>query len=396
MLGMLPHKPKILVVDDNLKNVQVLGGFLQNEGFEVEFALEGKSALDWIRKQEFDLVLLDIMMPEMDGYEVCTLIKGKKENKDLPVIFITAKTDHESIIQGFQTGAVDYITKPFIKSELLARVRTHIEIKRSRDRLAAYLREIEEKNRSITASIEYAKNIQHAMLKTSENCLNRIPENFILFLPKDIVSGDFYWFTCIDDITVIAVMDCTGHGVPGALMSTLGITFLNETVLGDRVVRPDLILESLRKKIMSSLGQEGTSGMIKDGIEGSVISIDPSGRKIMYAASFNPLIRIHNHEVAEIKADRIPVGYYERLGEFTCKTIDVNKNDMVYLFSDGFIDQFGGPSSKRFLLKRFKELLLTNHKNPLEKQKELLLKALDEWKASGEQTDDILVIGLRF
>jgi serine phosphatase RsbU (regulator of sigma subunit) len=161
-------------------------------------------------------------------------------------------------------------------------------------------------------------------------------------------------------------------------------------------VRPDLILESLRKKIMSSLGQEGTSGMIKDGIEGSVISIDPSGRKIMYAASFNPLIRIHNHEVAEIKADRIPVGYYERLGEFTCKTIDVNKNDMVYLFSDGFIDQFGGPSSKRFLLKRFKELLLTNHKNPLEKQKELLLKALDEWKASGEQTDDILVIGLRF
>jgi DNA-binding response OmpR family regulator len=389
-------KPKILVVDDNLKNIQVLGGFLQNEGFEVEFAVEGTSALEWISRQEFDLVLLDIMMPEMDGYEVCSIIKENPGNKDLPVIFITAKTDHDSIIQGFETGGVDYITKPFIKSELLARIKTHIEIKRSHDRLEKARKEIEEKNRSITSSIEYASNIQAALLRTSEAYLDRLPENFILFLPKDIVSGDFYWFSCVDDLRIIAVMDCTGHGVPGALMSTLGITYLNEIVHGERIMKPELIIDSLRKKIISALSQKGYSGTIKDGIEGSVITFDPSTREIQYSASFNPLIFIHNEELLEIKADRIPIGYYERAASFTNTKLTVSENDMIYLFSDGFMDQFGGEMSKRFQLNRFKELLFDNHKLPLNQQKEVLLSTLYEWRGKGEQTDDILVIGLRF
>ena len=392
----LTEKPRILVVDDNLKNVQVLGGFLQNEGYEVEFALDGKSAINWIKKHDFDLILLDIMMPEMDGYKVCSIVKMNPENNDLPVIFITAKTDHDSVIQGFETGAVDYISKPFLKSELLARVKTHIEIKRSRDRMTRFLKEIEEKNRSITASIEYAKNIQAALLKTSEVCIDSLPENFILFLPKDIVSGDFYWFTYIEDQVVIAVMDCTGHGVPGALMSTLGVAFLNETVLGDRIVSPNLILESLRKKIIKSLGQKGHFGTIKDGIEGSVISFEKSPGQIRFSASFNPLILIHDGEMIEIKADRIPIGYYERVADFTTKALPLSPGDIIYLFSDGYIDQFGGPASKRFLLKRFKALLLANHKLPLKEQKELLLASLNEWQGTAEQTDDILVIGLKF
>ncbi len=396
MIETQTQKAKVLIVDDNLRNVQVLGGFLQNEGFEVEFALEGNSALSWIRKQEFDLVLLDIMMPEMDGYEVCSLLKEEKNTKDLPVIFITAKADHESIIRGFRAGAVDYVTKPFIKSELLARVRTHIEIKRSRDRMAAFLHEIEEKNKSITASIEYARNIQNALLRTSEPCMEKLPENFIFFLPKDIVSGDFYWFTCVDDVLVIAVMDCTGHGVPGALMSTLGITYLNEIVLGERVIKPNRILESLRVRLIKSLSQQGNSRIVKDGIEGSVICINPGKDILEFSASFNPMILIKGDIMHEIKADRIPIGYYERAGEFTSQTINIEKNDLVYLFSDGFIDQQGGPSSKRFFLKRFKELLHENHRLPLEKQKEILLETLNNWKSDAEQTDDILVIGMKF
>jgi phosphoserine phosphatase RsbU/P len=392
----LSAKPRILVVDDNLKNVQVLGGFLQNEGFDVEFALDGKSALSWVGKQKFDLVLLDIMMPEMDGYKVCSTIKQNPEHSDLPIIFITAKTDHESIIMGFETGAVDYITKPFIKSELLARVKTHIEIKLSRDRLAMYLNEIEEKNRSITSSIEYAKNIQDALLKTSEAFADKLPEHFILFLPKDIVSGDFYWFTCIDNKLIIAVMDCTGHGVPGALMSTLGITFLNETVLGERIIKPDLILESLRRKLIKSLGQKGFSGTIKDGIEGSVISYDLLIKQVHFAASFNPLIMIHKGEIHEIKADRIPIGYFDRNLDFTNKTINPVSDDIIYLFSDGFIDQFGGPVSKRYMIRRFKELLLANHKLPLNRQKEILIETLNSWKAGEDQTDDIVILGIRF
>jgi phosphoserine phosphatase RsbU/P len=389
-------RPGILVVDDNMKNIQVLGGFLLNEGFDVEFSLEGKSAIEWVGKQNFDLVLLDIMMPEMDGYEVCTIIKSKAENKDLPIIFITAKTDHESIIKGFETGAVDYITKPFIKSELLARVKSHIEIKRSRDRLALYLKEIEEKSRSITASIEYAKNIQDALLKTSETFNDVIPEHFILFLPKDIVSGDFYWFTRIDNLAIIAVMDCTGHGVPGALMSTLGVAFLNETVLGERIVRPDMILENLRKKLIKSLGQKGYSGTIKDGIEGSVICYDQMMNQLHFSASFNAMLHIHDGELSEIKADRVPIGYFDRKIDFTNQTINLNQGDMIYMFSDGYVDQFGGPLSKRYMIKRFKELLLANHKQPMVKQRELLLSSLSEWMVNGEQTDDILVLGIKF
>lgn len=388
----------ILIVDDNVKNLQVLGGFLQNEGYSVEFALEGTSAIDWISKNRFDLVLLDIMMPGIDGYEVCKTVKKEDKNKDLPIIFLTAKIDHESIIEGFAAGAVDYITKPFIKDELLARVKTHLEIKKSRDRLSEYLEVIEEKSRNITASIEYAKNIQEAMLKTSLEYKDLIPEHFILYLPKDIVSGDFYWFTCIDNLVVIAVMDCTGHGVPGALMSTLGVTLLNETVLRERVVRPDLILESLRAKLIKTLSQKGFSGVIKDGIEGSVFCFDTMMNQFHYSGSCNSMIIIHDGELQEIKPQRIPIGYSDTEVDFKNITLSLGKNDLVYMFSDGYVDQFGGPEakSKRFMIRRFKEILLANNSLPLEKQREILLSELTSWKGTSDQTDDILVLGIRF
>lgn len=386
----------ILIVDDNVKNLQILGGFLQNEGYSVEFAINGYSAIDWISKDRFDLVLLDVMMPGIDGYEVCRIIKKEVKNKDLPVIFLTARIDHESIIEGFGAGAVDYITKPFIKDELLARVKTHLEIKKSRDRLAEYLGVIEEKSRNITASIEYAKSIQEAMLKTSNEFKDLIPEHFILYQPKDIVSGDFHWFTRVDNLTIIAVMDCTGHGVPGALMSTLGVTLLNEIVLTNRILRPDMILGNLRAKLIRSLSQKGYQGIIKDGIEGSVFCFDNMMRQFHYSGSCNSMIVIHNGELMEIKPKRIPIGYSDKEVDFENVSLDLSKNDLIYMFSDGYVDQFGGPLSKRFMKKRFKEILLNNHKLPLEEQREILLSEFLAWKGDTEQTDDILVLGIKF
>jgi phosphoserine phosphatase RsbU/P len=386
---------KILIVDDNVKNLQVLGGFLQNEGFQVEFALEGRSAIDWIGRSSFDLVLLDIMMPGIDGYEVCKTVKADGKNKDLPIIFLTAKTDHESIIEGFSVGAVDYITKPFIKDELLARVKTHLEIKLSRDKLALYLAEIEEKNRDITASIQYAKSIQEAMLKTSDPFKIMFPDHFILFLPKDIVSGDFYWFKSVDNVNVIAVMDCTGHGVPGALMSSIGVTLLNETVSHERILSPDLILESLRSKLIVALGQKDYSDKIKDGIEGSVFSFDLTKNYYGVSGSGNPMVQIHNGELIEIKPQRIPIGLSEKKISFLKVPLNVSKNDMFYMFSDGYIDQFGGPSSKRFMIKKLKEVLSGIHHLPLEEQKARLLAEILHWRGDLEQTDDILVLGIR-
>jgi len=389
------NPPSILIVDDNVNNLQIIGGFLQNEELIVEFAIDGMSALNWLDKKKFDLILLDIMMPDMDGYKVCSIIKKNPAISDIPIIFITAKTDSESIIKGFESGAVDYITKPFIKSELLVRVKTQLNIKKVNEQLIHYLDQIEERNKKINDSIDYARYIQNAVISTSEKNLKFLSEYFILDLPKDILSGDFYWLCVVDNKIIIAVMDCTGHGVPGALMSILGITLLNEIVLHDHIIQPDKILESLRYKIIRALGQNKGIGNIKDGIEGSVIWFDPKSNKLLYSGAFNPPILIHNDEIFEIKADRIPIGYYEINGNFALHEIDIEKNDTIYLFSDGIIDQFGGPENRRFMIKHLKKLLLDNHNNTMIRQKEILTEEFNQWKGDLVQTDDILVLGFR-
>jgi phosphoserine phosphatase RsbU/P len=386
----------VLVVDDNPKNLQVLGGMLQKEGMEVEFALNGDSAINWLKKRSFDLVLLDILMPGMDGYEVCSIIKNDAALCNTPVIFITAKTDSDSIIRGFKEGGVDYITKPFIPSELMARVRSQINIQKSKESILTYLKEIEVSNRNIRDSIEYARNIQKAVMHTSFDRTGFNLENFIVNLPKDIVSGDFYWYHKIFDEFIIAVMDCTGHGVPGAFMSVLGITLLNEIVLHNKIISPDEILERLREKIITSLGQNRKKLRIKDGMEGAVISFNRKNNTLGYSGAFNPMIHVHNHEMNIIKPDRIPVGFYEKKDKFTLKTIAIEKGDMVYLSSDGYMDQFGGPEKRKIMSKGYMDLLLRNHNLPMDSQGSELIDNLIKWKGEMDQTDDILVVGIRF
>jgi phosphoserine phosphatase RsbU/P len=391
------YEPSILIVDDNVKNLQVLGGFLQIEGLMVEFAMDGPSALKWLDKKKFDLILLDIMMPGMDGYEVCSIIRKNPAIREIPIIFITAKTDSESIIKGFESGAVDYITKPFIQSELLVRVRTQLSIRKSQEQIIHYLHTIEEKNKDISDSINYATFIQNAVLSTSQKYIKHLPEHFILYLPKDVLSGDFYWVCKEGNNIIMAVMDCTGHGIPGALMSIMGITLLNETVLHDHITRPDKILENLRSKILDTLGQKVSNEYgIKDGIEGLVISFDTGSNRLQYSGSFNPLIIIHKDEITILKADRIPIGYHEVKGNFTFHEIVIEKNDLIYMFSDGINDQFGGPSDKRFMIRHLREILFANHNSEMMLQKEILMKEIKNWKGDLVQTDDIMVIGIRF
>ena len=208
-------RSSILVVDDNLQNLEVLGGFLKNEGLSVEFAIDGSSALSFLEKKKFDLVLLDIMMPGMNGFEVCLKLKSNPDTTEIPVIFITAVSDTESIIKGFSNGAVDYITKPFIQDELLARVKTHLKAVKSKQQILNYLSKIEEHNKDISNSIVYARNIQNAVLNSIDVNPHYLPVHFILNIPKDILSGDFCWINIIDKTVIFAVMDCTGHGVPG-------------------------------------------------------------------------------------------------------------------------------------------------------------------------------------
>lgn len=391
------NKSSILIVDDNPKNLQVLAGFLKREGMSVEFALDGASALTWLDKKRFDLILLDVMMPGMDGYEVCSIIMKTPAICETPIIFLTAKTDSESIIKGFEAGAVDYISKPFIHSELLVRIKTQLKISKSQEQIINYSNEIEERNRNINDSIQYARYIQNAILSTSEKHMKNMPEHFIIYLPKDILSGDFYWVCRAGKKIIVAVMDCTGHGVPGALMSIMGITLLNETILHDHIIQPDKILENLRSKILVTLGQKiGNDYSIKDGMDGSVICFDTETNKLQYSGAFNPLIVIHYDEIISIKADTIPIGYYEVKGSFTLHELNVEKNDTIYMFSDGMIDQFGGPADKRFMIRHLKEILFANHNKSMIMQKDILTQVFNNWKGDSVQTDDIVVMGIRF
>jgi serine phosphatase RsbU (regulator of sigma subunit) len=257
------------------------------------------------------------------------------------------------------------------------------------------MKEIEYKNKLITYSIQYAQTIQTAVLKASQNGSDFFPEMFCLILPKDIVSGDFYWFHRIDNNILVGVFDCTGHGVPGAFMSMLGITLLNETVIRERIVEPHLILNRVREKIIEALGQKGICAEVRDGMDGSIISYDLTNKTLVYSGAFNPMYLIRDNKIIELKGDRMSLSYHDKMSDFSCQEIKTRPDDLVYLFTDGYIDQFGGQEEKKFLRNQFKQILLKIHKNPLAVQKEMLLDTYTNWKGNGDQVDDITVVGLK-
>ncbi len=255
---------------------------------------------------------------------------------------------------------------------------------------------IEQKNQSITDSIQYASRIQTAVLPP-EDFLNEWElENFILFMPKDIVSGDFYWGVRKNEKTVIAAADCTGHGVPGAFMSMLGHAFLEEIVNTREIADAASILNILRDEIINTLRQKGTTGEARDGMDISLIILDLKEGKLDYAGANNPLYLVRDGKLTKHLADRMPIGiHFISFTPFTNKSIGLRKGDCLYMFSDGYADQFGGPKGKKFMYKPFQDLVLKNHTKPLHLQKEILKTTFENWKGEREQVDDVMVIGIR-
>ena len=250
--------------------------------------------------------------------------------------------------------------------------------------------------KQITDSIEYASRIQTAILPPGDYISKIIPEHFILYKPRDIVSGDFYWITHKDGKIVIAAVDCTGHGVPGAFMSMLGFAFLNEIVNKETELKANSILNQLRDYVKASLHQTGKEGEAKDGMDIALCIIDPDNFKMQYSGAYNPLYLIRNQEFISLKADRMPIGIHIiEKGSFTNHEIDIQKGDIVYIFTDGYIDQFGGPKSRKFKLKPFKELLISIKDKPMSEQKEILETEFAKWKGNHEQIDDVLVMGIK-
>ena len=263
--------------------------------------------------------------------------------------------------------------------------------------------EIIRQKQEMTDSIQYASLIQSALLPPLDYLDRLLPQNFILFKPKDIVSGDFYWFHKKKNFMIIVAADCTGHGVPGAFMSILGLSFLNEIVNKIKTVKASSLLNQLRENVMKALRQTGEEEGQKDGMDIALCVIDSQANELQFSGANNPLYLIRNGQLSQTKGDRMPIGIdaIEEKAFFNNK-ISYNKNDCIYMFSDGFPDQFGGPAGKKYKYKPFKQLLTEIHKKPMSEQKKVLDNEIENWKAFPdfndqpyEQVDDILVIGIR-
>ncbi len=274
------------------------------------------------------------------------------------------------------------------------RLRT-AEVVRQKDQIEEHLHEISEQKREITDSIIYAKRIQTAALPVDKFAKELLPEHFVLFKPKDIVSGDFYWLGQKNGKTVIVAADCTGHGVPGAFMSMLGISFLNKIVNEKGITRPDEILNKLRDNVILSLHQTGEENESKDGMDITVCTILHEEMKLQFAGANNPLYLLRKGEIEVIKGDKMPVAFYDLMHPFTMHEHEIKKNDIFYIFSDGYVDQFGGPKEKKFMYKPFRQLLTEISDKPMNEQKEILDKKIEEWRGKIEQVDDIVVLGVR-
>ncbi len=269
--------------------------------------------------------------------------------------------------------------------------RSYKQSKRGAVELAIKNKVISAKNKEITDSINYAKNIQQSLLTSDKIFTENINEHFVLYQPKDIVSGDFYWAKKTESGFIVVCADCTGHGVPGAFMSLLGISYLNEIVSNQRLTRPDLILNELRNRVITGFNVNNNNS---DGMDLSLISIE--GNTLKVAAANNSVWIIRNKEALKIKPDKFPIGkYHGEIKEFSLNSFSLQPNDLIIQYTDGFADQFGGPQGKKYKYKNIEKLIIENSHKSLNEIHQALKSNLTEWKGNMEQVDDILIIGIR-
>jgi serine phosphatase RsbU (regulator of sigma subunit) len=251
--------------------------------------------------------------------------------------------------------------------------------------------ESEKQHSQIIESIAYANQIQESLLPSGNSFNHYFKDSFITYIPKDVVSGDFYWIREFEDILLFGVLDCTGHGVPGAMMSVLGTNGLEAAVSHGRLKDPAAILDYLSEYVESSLSKTQR----RDGMDASLCCFNKVDRTLLFAGANNPIYLIRNKELTEIKGQKQPIGKHENRVPFKNESILLRENDSLYLFTDGYPDQFGGPKGKKFKYKPFKQLLISNYDKSLSEQNELLKATLQHWKGNLEQVDDICIVGLK-
>ncbi|PKQ60350.1 hypothetical protein BZG02_19770 [Labilibaculum filiforme] len=271
-----------------------------------------------------------------------------------------------------------------------------IEVVKQKEEIEKQRDLIKSANEDITDSIKYASKIQAAVIPPTKYLEKVLKDSFIINKPKAIVSGDFYWLTKVDNKTIVALADCTGHGVPGAFMSMLGVTLLNEIVNHKQITEANEILNQLRKNIIISLRQSHEDTTPSDGMDISLIVIDHDKNSLTFSGAFNSLLLIRNNKIIVLKADRMPIGiYHQNNVDFTNHKIALHSDDMLYLYTDGYPDQFGGENDRKFTTRQFRNVLLDIHQKPMMVQKTILENTMEKWMNGTEQLDDITVMGIR-
>jgi serine phosphatase RsbU (regulator of sigma subunit) len=407
-------KDSILYVDDEEDNLIVFEATFHRH-YTIYTAQSAQEGIELLSLHPIQLIITDQRMPGMTGIEF--LEKIIPIYPDITRIILTGFSDLDDIIQAINVGKVyQYIQKPWNKDDFKIKIDNALEsysLKVENKKLISNLQEtnrtleqrVEERTaevirqkQAITDSIIYAFQIQSSLLPPVEVLTDCLLEHFIFFKPRDIVSGDFYWFKRINNLVCIVAADCTGHGVPGALMSMLGISLLNEIVGSREIFSAADILNELRKRVKKSLHQANHDSASKDGMDMAFCILNLETKHLQYSGAYNSLIVLKHADqsLVEIKGDRMTVGTHPKDNhDFTNLSVQLEKNDTIYMFSDGYTSQFGGLNGDKFNIARFRELLKSFHNRSIAEQRELLEKTLVSWQGHHDQVDDILVVGIQ-
>lgn len=395
---------KILFLEDNEFDLELIKRELLNASISFTYRLSAtkEEFIDSLSTFFPDIILSDHSLPQFDSLSALRIVKENYPH--IPFVLVTGSVSEEFAVTCIKEGAEDYILKRNLMRlpSLIANVmnKTHLKkefdiIKSLNEELRKTQQIISQKNKDITDSIEYARQIQNSILPEKRLFLKMFPEAFILYRPKDIVSGDFYWFTEYNDNYLVAIGDCTGHGVPGAMLSMIGYHMLNNIIHLRNITRPQLVLEELNRGICEVFKQGKSGSSISDGMDISFCSIDNKNNTLEYAGARRPVYIVGKNGFMQIKGCPFSIGgmQSEKL-RYKNNTVKLDQGDKIYMFTDGYTDQFGGKNNKKMKARKFREILKEISAAKMSTQKRILNDYFNEWKNGFEQTDDILVVGI--
>jgi sigma-B regulation protein RsbU (phosphoserine phosphatase) len=396
---------KILFLEDNPDDLALVQRALRKSNFifNSSHATNKDEFVETLSSFRPDIILSDHTLPQFDSLSALEIVKANYP--DVPFILVTGSVSEEFAVKCIKSGAEDYVLKgnliklPSIIESALSKkdLKTeNITIKNLNEKLKNANEIIAQKNKDITDSITYARRIQQAILPDKRLLNYYLPESFILYKPKDIVSGDFYWFDEHNGKLIIAVGDCTGHGVPGSLLSMIGYHLLSNIVNLKNIVDPAGILNEMNNGFRELFGIGKLSETINDGMDIAICTIDKAESGFLFSGAKRPLYIIRNEKLIEIKGSTLPIGggHYERY-PYNNESIDMEQGDNYYMCTDGFADQFGGHHRKKLKTTAFKELLMELNKKQMNTQKKALSEYFEQWMRNEEQTDDVLVVGFK-